>query len=70
MVILFNTTTNAQSANKSTATVNQIKGYYIFVDCKPDKEYEFLGTVETGGGIRTGSAQYVMQITDGRDFNH
>jgi hypothetical protein len=29
----------------NTAEVNQFQGYYIFTDCKPVKEYDYIGTV-------------------------
>lgn len=31
---------------KSIAEVNQVQGYYIFVDSKPTAEYEYIGTVK------------------------
>lgn len=40
----------------STAEVEQIDGYLIFTDCKPVKDYEFLGTVKSG--VTLGSEQY------------
>lgn len=42
--------------NKSTAEVYQYEGLYIFVDSKPVKEYQYLGTVKTYGW---GNNQYV-----------
>lgn len=41
----------------SSAEVDMIEGYYIFVDAKPIKEFEYLGTVSTGG-ISFGDSQY------------
>lgn len=32
--------------DNNLAEVNQVQGYYIFVDSKPVKEYEYLGTVK------------------------
>lgn len=39
----------------STAEVSQVQGLYIFVKCKPVKEYEYLGTVK---GAFVGSAEF------------
>jgi hypothetical protein len=36
---------------KSDATVEQIQGMYIFVDCTPKAEYQFLGTISSGSGF-------------------
>jgi len=43
--------------NSSTAEVNQIQGLYIFVDSKPVKEFEYLGTVKNSMSL-SGSGQY------------
>jgi len=40
---------------KKTAEVEQMEGLYIFTDCKPVLEYEYLGTVKASIGW---SAQY------------
>jgi len=41
----------------ATAEANMIEGLIIFTDCKPVKEYEYLGTVKSNtGGF--GNAQY------------
>lgn len=34
------------AVSKKTAEVNQESGLYIYTDCKPVKEYEYLGTVK------------------------
>jgi len=41
--------------NKKTAEVEQMEGLYIFTDCEPVLEYEYLGTVKASIGF---SAQY------------
>jgi len=41
----------------STAEVDQYQGFYIFVDSKPVKEYEYLGTLQYGMSLM-GSGQY------------
>ena len=41
----------------STAEVEQTQGCYIFVDCKPVMEYEYLGTVKVSMSL-LGSGQY------------
>ena len=47
---------------KNTAEVDQIEGFYIFSDCKPVNEYEYLGTVSSNtGGF--GGTQY-EQVRD------
>lgn len=35
-------------AEKSHAAVNQVQGVYVFVDCKPIKETQYVGTVKAG----------------------
>ena len=46
-----------QEVKNSTAEVNQVEGLLIFTDCKPVKEYEYLGTVKSStGGF--GNSQY------------
>lgn len=42
---------------KSTGEVDQLQGYYIFVDSKPVMEYEYMGTVK-GPSVSFGSGQY------------
>ena len=37
------------------AAVNQVQGIYIFTDCLPVKEYEYVGTVQA---VYSGSGQY------------
>lgn len=53
---LFAFTVTNYEINKSTAEVNQILGYYVFVDSKPLKEYKYLGTVDKA--MSWGSGQY------------
>jgi len=43
--------------DKAKAEVNQLQGVYVFVDSKPVKEYQYLGTVKNGMRL-AGSAQY------------
>lgn len=55
LLIAFSTAT--QEIKNSTAEVNQIEGVLIFTDCKPVKQYEYLGTVKSNtGGF--GNPQY------------
>lgn len=42
--------------HKSIAKANQVQGYYLFVDCEPVAEYEYLGTVKYTIGL--GGSQY------------
>ena len=47
----------------NTAEVNQYQGYYIFTDCKPIKEYDYIGTVKANevqytGGVTFGELTY------------
>lgn len=42
----------------STAEVNNVEGLLIFTDCKPIKEYEYLGTVKSGGTGGLANPQY------------
>lgn len=41
--------TRAQGVSKDAATVNQYEGVYVFSDCKPAREYDYLGTVKPKG---------------------
>jgi hypothetical protein len=45
ILISFTISSTYESKN-STAEVEQVSGIYIFVDSKPVKEYEVLGTVK------------------------
>jgi len=54
-LLAFSTVLNYE-LNNSTAEVNQMRGVYIFTDCKPVKEYEYLGTEKTSFGF--GDSQY------------
>lgn len=38
-----------QNIKSSAAEVNQYQGIYIFTDCKPSKEYKYLGSVKPKG---------------------
>lgn len=42
---------------KNTAEAEQYEGVYVFADCKPVKEYQYLGSVKIGISL-TGSGQY------------
>lgn len=49
---------------KDKAIVNKIEGYYIFTDCKPASDYEYLGEVHTSGFMSLRSSS---QYTDVRN---
>ncbi|MEO5681447.1 MAG: hypothetical protein ABIQ88_02335 [Chitinophagaceae bacterium] len=38
-----------QTIKSSAADVNQYQGVYIFTDCKPAREYKYLGSVKPKG---------------------
>lgn len=47
----------------NTAEVSQFQGFYIFTDCRPVKEYEYIGTVKSNevqytGGLSFGDLTY------------
>lgn len=46
----------AYDVRSNTAEVEQMDGLYIFVDSKPVKEYDYLGTEKVG--VSMGSGQY------------
>jgi hypothetical protein len=48
----------AYDLKNSSAEVEQMEGYYIFVDSKPVKEYEYLGTVKGASIGGFGDTQY------------
>jgi len=45
---------------KSTAEVEQLAGFYVFVDSKPVTEYEYLGTINGTGGRGSFNPQYTV----------
>jgi len=53
---LFAFTVMNYEPKKSTGEVEQLQGLYIFVDSKPVKEYEYLGSVKST--ISLGDSQY------------
>ena len=55
--IMFSGFIIVENFKNSYAEVNQLKGYYIFVDSRPLHEYEYLGEVK-GPGVGFGSGQY------------
>jgi len=59
-IILFfaGSFTIKHTSDKATATVNQVGGIYIFTDSKPNSDYNYLGTVKSGGGFSFASPQY------------
>lgn len=50
--------TNADAVKKNAAVVEQVQGIYVFTDCKPVKEFEYLGTVKATGAFSVRSPQY------------
>ncbi len=56
MTTIFAFTATNYDPKKSTAEVDQFEGLYVFVDSKPVKEYEYLGTVTAS--ITLGDTQY------------
>ena len=50
---------NHNSDDKAAATVNQVDGLFIFVDCTPVKEYKYIGSVKYGS-IMQGNPQYTV----------
>ena len=43
---------------KNTAEVEQIQGFYVFIDSKPVMEYDYLGTINGTGGRAALNPQY------------
>ena len=48
-----------EDIKKSNADVNQYEGVYVFTDSKPQKDYEYLGTVKISLGLGSGQYQNV-----------
>ena len=46
----------------NTAEVSQYEGYYIFTDCKPVKEYDYIAT------IGANEVQYTGGVTSCRSY--
>jgi hypothetical protein len=57
VALLFCAAFTLPTTEKGNAVVNQYEGLYIFTDCKPVSEFEYLGTVKYSGSF--GSGQYV-----------
>ena len=55
LTILFAFVAISYEPQKETAEVEQMEGLYIFTDCKPVLEYEYLGTIKASVGL---SGQY------------
>lgn len=53
--ILFSFTVLEYQIKPSTAEATQVQGLYIFTDCKPISDYEYLGTVSISVSM---SSQY------------
>jgi hypothetical protein len=63
LMVAFNTIVFAQTNNKATATVSQIRGFYVFTDCQPTEKYKYLGTIE-GANVGLKTPQYDV-VRDG-----
>lgn len=60
IVIIFSA---FKTLNKNNiAEVEQIQGFYVFVDSKPVAEYEYLGTVKNSVSFSSGQYQSVRDI--------
>ena len=53
--------------NKASATAEQFQGIFVFVDSKPQNEYEFLGTVGKGSSWGKAFGLQGSEYTDRRD---
>lgn len=62
ILFLFVAASVSYEVKPTTGEVIQIEGLYIFTDCKPVKEYIYLGTVKNQGGINN------PQYTNVRDW--
>lgn len=51
ILLLFVAASVSYEVKPTTGEVIQIEGLYIFTDCKPVKEYVYLGTVKNSAGI-------------------
>jgi len=51
--------TNHYTSDKATATVNQVNGLYLFVDCTPVSEYKYIGSVKYSSIVQT-NPQYTV----------
>ena len=58
VISVFGFSVNRMTSEKATATVNQAQGMYLFVECKPTSEYEYLGTVKNSGAGGFANGQY------------
>lgn len=54
-IVLLSSFKIAADYTKASAVVNQVEGLYIYTDCKPMLEYEYIGTVKS---TFAGSGQY------------
>lgn len=47
---------------KDQATVNQVQGVYIFIQCRPQADYAILGTVEKKGLTILGTPREMYNV--------
>lgn len=47
-----------QAMKQNLAEVNRVQGYYIYIDCRPAVEFDYLGEVARGGAFSFKSPQY------------
>jgi len=47
-----------QVDSKAQATVNIVNGFYVFVDCKPNSDFDIVGSVDTKGESLNANGQY------------
>ena len=62
---LFTLSSFKMPDEKGLAVVEQQQGYYIFVFCKPYKEYDYLGTIKakSAGWTWSGEFRDALDIT-------
>lgn len=58
-MVLLGTTTNKDNA---LARVNKKQGVYLFTDCEPVQDYEYLGTVKAGLTFTSGQYEAVRDV--------
>jgi hypothetical protein len=62
VVLSFFAFKSDNSRDNYNAAVNEIKGVPVFINCKPSKEYEIIGTVKTPKIVSSVSYEHMTDM--------
>src|SRR4051812_2539601 len=49
-------------SKKNVAEVNRYENYYLFMQCKPIKDYTVIGTIKQAGGMWSGTPKQMFDV--------